>query len=255
MSQSVGCSGRPVAGIHRRRRWGRSVAMTVALLAGLAACGGDDDDAADSTSAPETTGAETTAVGSTAPPEITAADTTAATEPSGTDTDTTAEGTTPEGSEPETAGPDGTGTDTTEVPDGAAVVAVSESSDADDADAAETTVDDATEGSFNDVGPTTTGPACEFAENTSLPLERCDMGPAVAVVQSILQADGYEVGIDGNFGDQTLYALRAFQEAEGLTVDGVVGLQTWSELGVDEQFGNDANGDGVIAPDELDLTQ
>ena len=233
--------------------------MTVALLAGLAACGGDDDDAADSTSAPETTGAATTVVESTAPPEITAATTPPAREPSGTDTDGTTEGTTagttPEGSEPETAGPEGTGTDTTEVPDGAAVVAVSESSDADDADAAETTVDGATEGSFNDVGPTTTGPACEFAENTSLPLERCDMGPAVAVVQSILQADGYEVGIDGNFGDQTLYALRAFQEAQGLTVDGVVGLQTWSELGVDEQFGNDANGDGVIAPDELDLTQ
>ena len=49
--------------------------------------------------------------------------------------------------------------------------------------------------------------------------------------------------------------MRAFQEEQGVEVDGIVGLQTWSELGVDEQFGTDENGDGVIAPDELDLTQ
>ena len=227
--------------------------MTVALLAGLAACGGDDDDAADSTSAPETTVGETTAVETTAPAEITAAHDTTATEPPGTATDGTTEGTTPESTEPATAGPEGTGSDTTEAPDGAAVVAATESSAAEDA--AATTADGDTEGTAIDVGPTTTGPECEFEENTSLPLERCDMGPAVAVVQSLLQASGYEVGIDGNFGDQTLYALRAFQEEEGLTVDGIVGLQTWTQLGVDEQFGTDANGDGVIAPDELDLTE
>ena len=131
-------------------------------------------------------------------------------------------------------------------------MAVSESSDADVAERPPTATP---KGRPTTSVPPPPGPLCEFEENTSLPLERCDMGPAVAVVQSLLQADGYEVGIDGNFGDQTLYALRAFQEAEGLTVDGIVGLQTWSELGVDEQFGNDANGDGVIAPDELDLTQ
>jgi hypothetical protein len=247
--RSAGGSSQRMTGAHRRRRYGRSVAVTVALVAGLAACGGDDDDAADSTSAPETTGVDATAPETTVPAEITAAHDTTGSEPSDTTTDGTTDETTAESSEPEAAGPEGTGSDTTEQPDGAAVVAASEDSEA----AADTTAGDETEGTALDVGPTTTGPACEFEENSSLPLERCNMGPAVAVVQSILQANGYEVGIDGNFGDQTLYALRAFQEEEGLTVDGIVGLQTWTELGVDEQFGTDENGDGVIAPDELDL--
>ena len=250
---SAEIGGQPVAGIHRRRRCGRSVAVALALVAGLAACGGDDDDAADSTAAPETTGVEATAPETTVPPEITAADDTTGTESSDTTTGGTSDVTTPEGSQAETAGPEGTGSDTTEQPDGAAVVAASEDSEA--GDATDTTADGETDGTALDVGPTTTGPACEFEENSSLPLERCNMGPAVAVVQSLLQADGYEVGIDGNFGDQTLYALRAFQEEEGLTVDGIVGLETWTSLGVDERFGADENGDGVIAPDELDLTQ
>ena len=241
------------AGIGGRRRYGRSVAVTIALVAGVAACGGDDDDAADSTSAPATTGVEATAPETTVPAEITAAHDTTGSEPSDTSTDGTTAATAAEGSEPEAAGPEGAGSDTTEQPDGAAVVAASEDSEV--GDATDTTADGETDGTALDVGPTTTGPACEFEENSSLPLERCNMGPAVAVVQSILQANGYEVGIDGNFGDQTLYALRAFQEEEGLTVDGIVGLQTWTELGVDEQFGADENGDGVIAPDELDLTQ
>ena len=240
--QSAGTGSQPATGV-RRRRFGRSLAMTVALVAGLAACGGDDDDAADSTSAPQTTGAGTTTPDSTIPPEITAAHDTTGTEPSDTSTDGTTDESEPASSDPETAGPGGTASDTTEAPDGAAAAAASETSDAGD-------------GSAADGGPTSTGPECEFEENSSLPLERCDFGPAVAVVQSILQADGYDVDVvDGYFGDQTLDAVRAFQEEQGVEVDGIVGLQTWSELGVDEQFGADENGDGVIAPDELDLTQ
>lgn len=269
--QSSGFSSRASAGARRRLRHGLSVAVTVAVIVGLAACGGDDDDAADSTSASESSAVETTsAPDTTTAAEITAAHDTTGTEPSdtasddtttdGTTTDGTTDATSPDDSEPETAGPGGTASETTDGSDGAtanAAAAASESSDADDASdgSAGDTTEGASDGSTADVGPTTTGPACEFEENTSLPLERCDMGPAVAVVQSILQAGGFEVGIDGNFGDQTLYAVRAFQEAEGLKVDGIVGVQTWSELGIDEQFGTDANGDGVIAPDELDLTE
>jgi hypothetical protein len=241
------------AGVGGRRRYGRSVAVIVALVAGVAACGGDDDDAADSTSAPATTGVEATDPETTVPAEITAAHDTTGTEPSDTSTDGTTAATTAEGSEPEVAGPEGTGSDTTEQPDGAAVVAASEDSEA--GDATDTTADGETDGTALDAGPTTTGPACEFEENSSLPLERCNMGPAVAVVQSILQANGFAVDtIDGNFGDQTLYAVRAFQEDEGLEVDGIVGLQTWSALDV-SQFGTDEDGDGVIEPDEIDLSE
>ena len=32
------------------------------------------------------------------------------------------------------------------------------------------------------------------------------------------------------FGDSTLEAVKTFQADRGLTVDGVVGVKTWSEL-------------------------
>lgn len=222
---------------HGRDRRGRAAFVTLALLVGIAACGGDDDDAADSTFAPDTTSPDTT-TGGIAGDTTATADTT---EPAGTTNADAPDETTAAGSEPEAEGADAASGTTGETAEAAAAA----DGAADTTDAAESTA----------AGPTTTGPACEFAENSSLPLERCNMGPPVAVLQSILQADGYAIDtVDGYFGDQTLYAVRAFQEAEGIKVDGIVGEQTWSELGVDERFGNDDNGDGAIAPNEIDLS-
>ena len=61
-------------------------------------------------------------------------------------------------------------------------------------------------------------------------------GAAVAVLQGILTLFG-AVGsndkaltIDGDFGANTAYALKAYQTAVGLTADGVCGAKTWERL-------------------------
>jgi N-acetylmuramoyl-L-alanine amidase len=57
-------------------------------------------------------------------------------------------------------------------------------------------------------------------------------GEAVRDLQARLVALGHDLGPDdpGDFGDGTGAAVRAFQEARGLRVDGVVGRQTWNTL-------------------------
>lgn len=56
-------------------------------------------------------------------------------------------------------------------------------------------------------------------------------GQAVADLQRRLTAAGFDPGgVDGSFGPRTLAAVRAYQAARGLEVDGVVGPQTWGSL-------------------------
>lgn len=55
-------------------------------------------------------------------------------------------------------------------------------------------------------------------------------GHAVEELQDRLVAVGYEITVDGHFGNETLIAVRAFQEAQGLVVDGVVGATTQRTL-------------------------
>ena len=63
-------------------------------------------------------------------------------------------------------------------------------------------------------------------------LDRDDRGAAVTELQAGLRSGGFDPGpADGIFGARTEGAVRAFQAERGLQVDGVVGRQTWSELG------------------------
>lgn len=56
-------------------------------------------------------------------------------------------------------------------------------------------------------------------------------GTQVKVLQFLLNAKGYNAGnADGIFGANTLKAVKAFQKAQGLSMDGVVGKNTWSKL-------------------------
>ena len=57
-------------------------------------------------------------------------------------------------------------------------------------------------------------------------------GSAVRHLQQALVDQGYEIDVDGDFGRATEQAVLAFQEANELDMDGVVGPNTWAALGV-----------------------
>lgn len=53
----------------------------------------------------------------------------------------------------------------------------------------------------------------------------------VKTLQRLLNALGYDCGkVDGIFGSKTLIAVKEFQTKQGLTVDGIVGKDTWTAL-------------------------
>lgn len=59
-------------------------------------------------------------------------------------------------------------------------------------------------------------------------------GEAVVELQQALVDQGYELDVDGVFGDETDAAVREFQTDSELDVDGVAGPETWAALAGDE---------------------
>jgi hypothetical protein len=55
-------------------------------------------------------------------------------------------------------------------------------------------------------------------------------GDLVVWAQEHLVTAGYPTAVDGGFGPLTQAAVEAFQTAQGLTVDGIVGPATWAAL-------------------------
>lgn len=77
-----------------------------------------------------------------------------------------------------------------------------------------------------------TGAAAEPYKPVRRTLRRGSNGADVVCLQQLLNASWPDIGLeaDGIFGTDTLYAVKSFQEAHGLTVDGVVGPLTWAAL-------------------------
>ena len=76
-------------------------------------------------------------------------------------------------------------------------------------------------------------------------LKRGSTGPEVTALQQRLQELGFDPnGIDGVFGPGTESAVRAFQQAKGLTVDGKVGPNTQAAL----QSAGGGGGGGGTSP-------
>ena len=69
--------------------------------------------------------------------------------------------------------------------------------------------------------------------DVSVNLQKGDSGDAVKTMQKMLIACGYScgsAGADGSFGENTLAAVKAFQKAAGITVDGIYGPVTKAAL-------------------------
>ena len=73
--------------------------------------------------------------------------------------------------------------------------------------------------------------------NINLPvLKRGSKGEEVKTVQRLLKAMGYTdssgkaLEIDGSFGAKTEYAVKAFQSAEKISADSIIGSDTWNCL-------------------------
>lgn len=95
--------------------------------------------------------------------------------------------------------------------------------------------------------------------NTTLSIQETDTptirlgskGEAVSKAQRLLIERKYDLGYtgaDGDFGEYTEKAVKAFQEKCGLEVDGVIGPKTWEELvkPIPLIMRGDTNNDGVI---------
>lgn len=79
--------------------------------------------------------------------------------------------------------------------------------------------------------PAVTPPDNSQKAETRPTLRKGSKGDAVKELQTLLNNAGFDCGeIDGDFGKKTLAAVREYQKANGLTLDGVVGAKTWASL-------------------------
>lgn len=81
-------------------------------------------------------------------------------------------------------------------------------------------------------------------------------GAVVTQIQTKLKSWGYYTGtVDGIYGSGTERAVRAFQQKNGLTVDGKAGDQTLAAMGLSAGGGNSSNsgGSGRASSSQVDL--
>src|SRR5262249_19566428 len=73
-------------------------------------------------------------------------------------------------------------------------------------------------------------PPIPFTPEQQPELRRGSRGDSVTTLQTLLNAYGAGIGVDGGFGGGTETAVRGFQETHALPVTGVVDAATWAAL-------------------------
>ena len=64
----------------------------------------------------------------------------------------------------------------------------------------------------------------------SLPLEKCDQGPAVSKAQKYLRDAGYSISVDGYYGPAMAVVVYTFQGEKSLPQMGIINEATWKAL-------------------------
>jgi peptidoglycan hydrolase-like protein with peptidoglycan-binding domain len=94
--------------------------------------------------------------------------------------------------------------------------------------------------------PPAPAPAPAPAPSVTWPvLRQGAQGETVTSLQYLLRQHGQDIVVDGDFGPQTVQAVRAFQQTHGLMVDGIAGPKTFEALIVTRRQGD--QGEAVSA--------
>jgi peptidoglycan hydrolase-like protein with peptidoglycan-binding domain len=85
-----------------------------------------------------------------------------------------------------------------------------------------------------------------FENNVTWPIvTRGQHSSTVTTLQFLLRAQGHPIDVTGLFDQPTHAVVRAFQNAKGLAVDGIVGPKTWRAATITVRHGSE--GDAVRA--------
>ena len=92
-----------------------------------------------------------------------------------------------------------------------------------------------------------------YYDAVEFPIEKCDRGRAVRLMQERLKKAGYKTNVDGYFGPSMAKAVYDFQGTAKLQQTGMIDQATWLALEPNQSSlpGTDANADGVVGPNEL----
>lgn len=73
-------------------------------------------------------------------------------------------------------------------------------------------------------------PTVEVPELGLPVLQNGASGPVVESLQQLLSAKGYTCKVDGEYGPETVAAVKSYQTAKGIEADGIAGNTTWTYL-------------------------
>lgn len=104
-----------------------------------------------------------------------------------------------------------------------------------------------------DIAAQMNGACTGYFSAVEFPVEKCDQGIAVRLMQERLKKLGFGTNIDGYFGPSMAKAVFDFQGQQKLTQTGMIDEATWIALEPNQSTlpGTDKNKDGVVDPGEL----